>query len=67
MADEMTREEWIRGMDKDEAVFRIARGCDGCAFYLPDEETGKPVCSRPKYEEVCRKDHRVWMAAGMDV
>lgn len=67
MADEMTREEWIRGMGKDEAVFRIARGCDGCGFYLPDEETGLPVCSRPRNEEICREEHAAWLKAGMDV
>ena len=67
MDHQMTRTEWISAMDKDEAVFRIARGCDGCAFYLPGEETGMPVCSKPNYEKVCRKDHEVWKAAPMEV
>lgn len=63
----MTRKEWTESMTKEEAVFRIARGCDGCGFCLPDEKTGLPVCYDDEHEACCRKEHAAWLADQMDI
>lgn len=62
----MTRAEWIDSMkDQDEVVFRITRGCDRCAAYLPVED-GRYECEDPKDEAICRREHSMWLSEMMD-
>lgn len=64
----MTHIEWLEGIGTkpSEQIFRIARGCQNCAYYLP--ETDKAfVCTRPDLEEICRKEHEEWLYGEMDI
>ena len=62
----MTKEEWLKGIEPDaaEQVFRIARGCQNCAFFLPVD--GQYRCIRPDLEKVCREEHEVWLKGDME-
>lgn len=62
----MTRREWLEGLkDPAEEVFRVARGCQNCAFYVPDTERSY-VCVRPDYEVICRREHAQWLNGEME-
>ena len=58
----MTRQEWLwaMGTDPREQVFRVARGCENCGFYVPAGD-GKFVCRRKDLEKACRKEHAEWL------
>lgn len=62
----MTRAEWLKGIEAEpaEAVFRIARGCQNCAFFVVTS-VGY-VCTRPDLEDVCRADHEQWLKGEME-
>lgn len=62
----MKRAEWIQSMTTEEAIFRITRGCDRCGYFLPDDESGVPVCRFPKEETVCREEHEAWLEGDLD-
>ena len=69
----MTRGEWIRKLIEKaddgvtDPVFRITRGCDRCAWYLPIQEDGMYECTYPKMEEICHREHEEWLNGEMDV
>lgn len=63
----MTRMEWLSGIEAEplEQVFRIARGCQNCGFYVPDG-SGAYVCIRPDLEKTCREEHAEWLKGEME-
>ncbi|MBQ6519460.1 MAG: hypothetical protein IJI14_12120 [Anaerolineaceae bacterium] len=65
----ITRRDWIDKLmqqkDADEVVFRIARGCDRCGMYLPDEN-GNYECRDAYTESCCRIEHSNWLSEKMD-
>jgi hypothetical protein len=63
----MTRNEWVKTLTPDEAVFRIARGCDRCGYYLPVGEDGQYQCTRELNEHFCKAEHDEWLRGEMDV
>ena len=58
-------QDWIEKLKScpegtDELIFRITRGCDRCAWYLPDEN-GNYECAEARLESYCRRDHEHWL------
>lgn len=66
----MTRKEWISGLSKEDAVFRMfgkemwSRRCDECVFYKPDEY-GKYKCANPAQEDTCYQEFEEWLNEDM--
>ena len=69
----MTRGEWIQKLIEAtddgvyQAVFRITRGCDRCAYYLPLKDDGMYECSYQAMEKVCYREQEEWLKGEMDV
>lgn len=64
----MTRRQWLEGIGDEpaEQVFRIARGCQNCGYYLAESDA-RFVCIREDLEEICRQEHEEWLDGEMDV
>lgn len=62
----MTRKEWISGLSKEDAVFRMFgkemwnRRCDECVYYIADK-FGKYKCTNQEQEDVCYQEFTDWM------
>lgn len=62
----MTRKEWISGLSKEDAVFRMFgkeiwnRRCDECVCYKADK-FGKYKCTNQEQEDVCYQEFTDWM------
>lgn len=62
----MTRNEWITTLSKEDALFRMfgkemwSRRCDECVFYKSDT-FGKWKCTNQEQEDDCYSEFQIWL------
>ena len=71
MKKTITHKEWLDGMDKEEAVFRLfgkffsGRSCYQCVHYRRSAN-GKYACFSTDHEADCRDEFNRWLSEDME-